>query len=86
MAVATENGVEFEEIRYTKNPPDEATLRELDVKKNSKIMLVGSTVTDVLSVSAPDMKTLKEDEKKEQASGKEPLSKQKVSNFSTKIV
>lgn len=32
MAVATENGVEFEEIRYTKNPPDEATLRELIAK------------------------------------------------------
>jgi len=25
-------GVEFEEIRYTKNPPDEATLRELIAK------------------------------------------------------
>lgn len=32
MAVATEMGVEFEEIRYTKNPPDEATLRELIAK------------------------------------------------------
>ena len=32
MAVATENGVEFEEIRYTKNPPDEATLCELIAK------------------------------------------------------
>lgn len=32
MAVATEMGVEFEEIRYTKNPPDEATLRALIAK------------------------------------------------------
>ena len=32
MAVATEMGVEFEEVRYTKNPPDEATLRELIAK------------------------------------------------------
>ena len=32
MAVATEKGVEFEEVRYTKNPPDEATLRELIAK------------------------------------------------------
>ena len=32
MAVATEMGIEFEEVRYTKNPPDEATLRELIAK------------------------------------------------------
>ncbi len=32
MAVATENGVEFEEIRYTKTPPDESTLRALIAK------------------------------------------------------
>ena len=29
MAVATEMGVDFEEVRYTKNPPDEAALRDL---------------------------------------------------------
>ncbi len=32
MAVATEMGVEFDEIRYTKNPPDEAALRDLIAK------------------------------------------------------
>ena len=32
MAVATEMGVEFEEIRYTQNPPDEAALRALVAK------------------------------------------------------
>ena len=32
MAVATEKGVEFEEIRYTKNPPDESALRDLIAK------------------------------------------------------
>ena len=32
VAVATEMGVEFEEIRYTKNPPDEAALRDLIAK------------------------------------------------------
>ena len=32
MAVATEMGVEFEEIRYTKNPPDEAALRDMIAK------------------------------------------------------
>ena len=29
MAVATEMGVDFEEVRYMKNPPDEAALRDL---------------------------------------------------------
>jgi len=29
VAVATEMGVEFEEIRYMKTPPDEAALREI---------------------------------------------------------
>lgn len=32
MAVATEMGIEFDEIRYTKNPPDEAALRDLIAK------------------------------------------------------
>ena len=32
MAVATHAGVDFTEVRYTKNPPDEATLRELIAK------------------------------------------------------
>lgn len=32
MAVATEMNVEFEEIRYMKTPPDEATLREIIAK------------------------------------------------------
>ncbi len=32
MAVATEMNVEFEEVRYTLNPPDETTLRELIAK------------------------------------------------------
>ena len=68
----------MQKLMYKGKMRDEATLRELDVKKNAKIMLIGSTVTDVLSVSAPDMKALKEEEKKEKASSKEPLSKQKV--------
>ncbi len=27
MAVATDTGIDFDEVRYMKNPPDEATLR-----------------------------------------------------------
>ncbi len=29
MAVATQNGVAFDELRYLKTPPDEVTLRDL---------------------------------------------------------
>ena len=32
MAVATEMNVEFDEVRYLKTPPDEATLRDLVAK------------------------------------------------------
>ena len=32
MAVATEMNVEFDEVRYMKTPPDEATLRDLVAK------------------------------------------------------
>ena len=59
--------------------PDEATLRDQKVTQDSKIMLVGSTVTDVMSVTAPDPKVLKEEEKAATASSsKEPISGQKV--------
>jgi len=54
---------------------DDQTLREHKVVKGSKIMLVGSTVNDVLSVSAPDPKVLKQEEK--EAISKEALCKQK---------
>ena len=32
MAVATEKGIEFDEVRYLKEPPDEATLRAIIAK------------------------------------------------------
>ena len=32
MAVATEMNVEFDEVRYLKTPPDEATLRDIVAK------------------------------------------------------
>ena len=32
MAVATEMNVEFDEVRYLKTPPDEATLRDIIAK------------------------------------------------------
>ncbi len=57
---------------------DDASLRENKVTKGSKIMLIGSTVSDVMSVSAPNPKVLKEEESQAAAARKEPLSKQKV--------
>ena len=56
---------------------DNETLRQHKVVKGSKIMLVGSTVNDVMSVTAPDPKVLKAEEK-EAAASKTNLSKQKV--------
>ena len=57
---------------------DDATLRENKVTNGSKIMVVGSTVTDVLAVNEPVRKPLKGNEKAEAVVSKEPLCKQKV--------
>ena len=43
-------------------------------------MVIGSTMDDLLKMTAPDLKTLETDKVEEStASGKEPLSKQTVS-------
>ena len=55
---------------------DESSLRDLKVIKGAKIMVVGSTMNDVLSVNAPNLKEIQEESKA--ASSKEPLSQQKV--------
>ncbi|XP_052819377.1 ubiquitin domain-containing protein UBFD1-like isoform X1 [Mya arenaria] len=55
---------------------DENTLRELKVTKTAKIMVVGSTMNDVLQVTnTPSQKELQEEEKA--ATSKEPLCQQK---------
>lgn len=63
---------------------DDMTLEELKVTKGAKMMVVGSTLTDVLSISAPTTSDSKDDAK-EAASSKEPLSQQKVSHLSLHI-
>ena len=55
---------------------DHQTLRELKVTKGAKIMVVGSTLNDVLSVTAPTQQEMNETTKT--SSSKEPLSQQKV--------
>jgi len=58
---------------------DDATLRDNRVTNGSKIMVVGSTINDVLAVTEPAIKTNKHNDKFDAAvSSKEPLCKQKV--------
>ncbi|KAK3914967.1 Ubiquitin domain-containing protein UBFD1 [Frankliniella fusca] len=54
---------------------DSSTLREAGVTKGCKVMLVGSKLNDILSVSTPSKEEL---EDKSSPSAKEPLSKQKM--------
>jgi len=57
---------------------DDRTMKDLKVTKGTKIMLVGSTLDDVLAVSAtPNAQELKESSASSGAAKKEPLSKQK---------
>ncbi|XP_034235867.1 ubiquitin domain-containing protein UBFD1-like [Thrips palmi] len=55
---------------------DSFTLREAGVTKGSKIMLVGSKLDDILSVSTPSKEELELE--KSSSNAKEPLSKQKI--------
>jgi len=57
---------------------DDATLRDNKVTKGSKIMVVGSTINDVLAVTEPAVKTQKQNDKLDLVSSKEPFCKQKV--------
>ncbi|KAE8740118.1 hypothetical protein FOCC_FOCC014378 [Frankliniella occidentalis] len=54
---------------------DSATLREQGFTKGCKVMLVGSKLDDILSVSTPSKEEL---EDKSGSNAKEPLSKQKI--------
>jgi hypothetical protein len=55
---------------------DSKTLRESGVKNGVKVMLIGSTITDVIAVNLTTKEDLKEE--KAQNSAKEPLCKLKV--------
>lgn len=56
--------------------PEEKTLREIKVTNGAKIMVVGSTINDVLAVNTP--KDAAQQEGKAEESKKEPLCRQKV--------
>jgi hypothetical protein len=57
---------------------DKQTLRELKITKGAKVMVVGSTLSDVLSVTPPTAQEMKEAAASSTAT-KEPLSTQTVS-------
>ncbi|GAB6020405.1 Ubiquitin domain-containing protein ubfd1 [Chamberlinius hualienensis] len=57
---------------------EEKTLRELGVAKGTKLMVVGSTLTDVLQVNTPSNSTNKEEKSSSSSSTKEPLCQQKI--------
>ncbi|GIY96240.1 hypothetical protein CEXT_279791 [Caerostris extrusa] len=55
---------------------DEKTLREVSITRNAKVMVVGSTLNDILAVNTPSEQDLKEE--KAAAATKNPFCKQKV--------
>ncbi|XP_069124697.1 ubiquitin domain-containing protein UBFD1-like [Argopecten irradians] len=66
----------MQKIMFKGLAKDECTLRELKVTKGAKIMVVGSTLNDVLSMGKPSAKELEADAKSASVT-KESLSKQK---------
>lgn len=60
--------------------PEDKTLREIKVTNGAKIMVVGSTINDVLAVNTP--KEAAQQEVKAEENKKEPLCRQKVTNIS----
>jgi len=65
---------------------DDATLRDNKVTNGSKIMVVGSTINDVLAVSEPAVKSQALNDKFESVSSKEAFCKQKVCYYSLSSV
>ncbi|XP_064641775.1 ubiquitin domain-containing protein UBFD1-like [Lineus longissimus] len=72
----TELPPSMQKVMFRGLAKDESTLRELKVSKGAKLMVVGSTMTEVMSVSAPDPKEIKAEEKGAEAK-KEPFCQQK---------
>lgn len=64
--------------------PEEKTLREIKVTKGAKIMVVGSTINDVLAVNTP--KEAAQQEVKAEENKKEPLCRQKVVDDSNTVI
>lgn len=66
----------MQKVMYKGLLPEDKTLREIKVTNGAKIMVVGSTINDVLAVNTP--KEVIQQEVKAEENKKEPLCSQKV--------
>lgn len=66
----------MQKVMYKGLLPEDKTLREIKVTNGAKIMVVGSTINDVLAVNTP--KEVIQQEVKAEENKKEPLCRQKV--------
>ena len=66
----------MQKVMYKGLLPEDKTLREIKVTNGAKIMVVGSTINDVLAVNTP--KEVMQQEVKAEENKKEPLCRQKV--------
>uniref|UniRef100_A0A3Q2LHX6 Ubiquitin domain-containing protein UBFD1 n=1 Tax=Equus caballus TaxID=9796 RepID=A0A3Q2LHX6_HORSE len=67
----------MQKVMYKGLVPEDKTLREIKVTSGAKIMVVGSTINDVLAVNTP--KDAAQQDAKAEENRKEPLCRQKVS-------
>lgn len=70
----------MQKVMYKGLVPEDKTLREIKVTSGAKIMVVGSTINDVLAVNTP--KDAAQQDAKAEENKKEPLCRQKVRPFS----
>lgn len=66
----------MQKVMYKGLLPEDKTLREIKITSGAKIMVVGSTINDVLAVNTP--KEVIQQEVKAEENKKEPLCRQKV--------
>lgn len=71
----------MQKVMYKGLLPEDKTLRDIKVTNGAKIMVVGSTINDVLAVNTPK-EVIQQDVKAEE-NKKEPLCRQKVMNVFT---
>ncbi|XP_048249927.1 ubiquitin domain-containing protein UBFD1-like isoform X3 [Haliotis rufescens] len=67
----------MQKLMYKGLIKDDMTLKDLKITKGAKVMVVGSTLNDVLSVSAPSKKEIQE-EAAASTESKQPLCQQKL--------
>ena len=66
----------MQKVMYKGLLPEDKTLREIKITNGAKVMVVGSTMNDVLAVNTP--KEVIQQEVKAEENKKEPLCSQKV--------